>query len=82
MSRYSGVKKMKSKHILNLILEATPRDEWIRANEIAEKTGLTTQAVGAIIAIICFNISKGRGSRIAVIGFFCINALISAARVC
>jgi len=32
-----------------LILEATPRDEWIMANEIAEKTGLTTKAVGSII---------------------------------
>ncbi len=32
-----------------LILEATPRDEWVMANEIAEKTGLTTQAVGSII---------------------------------
>jgi len=32
-----------------LILEAVPRDEWVRADEIAEKTGLTTQAVGSII---------------------------------
>jgi len=40
---------MKSKHILKLILEATPRDEWVRANEIAEKTGLNPQAVGSII---------------------------------
>jgi len=32
-----------------LILEATPRDEWVRASEIAEKTGLTTKAVGTII---------------------------------
>ena len=32
-----------------LILEATPRDEWIKASEIAKKTGLTTQAVGSII---------------------------------
>ena len=32
-----------------LILEATPRDEWIKANEIAKKTGLATQAVGSII---------------------------------
>ena len=40
---------MKSKHILNLILEATPRDKWVMANEIAEKTGLTTKAVGSII---------------------------------
>jgi len=35
--------------IFNRILEATPRDEWVSANEIAEKTGLTTHAVGAII---------------------------------
>ena len=34
---------------LKRILEATPRDEWVSANEIAEKTGLTTHAVGAII---------------------------------
>jgi len=34
---------------LKLILEAIPRDEWVRANEIADKTGLTTHAVGAII---------------------------------
>jgi len=27
---------------LKLILEAIPRDEWVRANEIADKTGLTT----------------------------------------
>ena len=32
-----------------LILEATPHDEWIMANEIAEKTGLTAKAVGSII---------------------------------
>ncbi len=32
-----------------LILEATPYDEWVMANEIAEKTGLTTRAVGSII---------------------------------
>ena len=35
--------------ILKRILEATSRDEWVSANEIAEKTGLTTHAVGAII---------------------------------
>ena len=40
---------MKGKRILKLILEATPRDEWVRASEIAEKTGLTTRAVGALI---------------------------------
>ena len=40
---------MNRKHILDLILEATPRDEWVRANVIAEKTGLTTQALGSII---------------------------------
>ena len=34
---------------MELILEATPRDEWVKANEIAEKTGLTTKAVGSII---------------------------------
>jgi len=34
---------------LKRILEATPRDEWVSANEIAEKTGLTTHAVGALI---------------------------------
>jgi len=32
-----------------LILEATPRDRWVRANEIADNTGLTSQAVGSII---------------------------------
>lgn len=40
---------MKSNHILELILEATPSDEWVRANEIAQKTGLNSQAVGSII---------------------------------
>ena len=40
---------MKRTNILDLILEATPRDEWVSANEIAEKTGLTSHAVGAII---------------------------------
>ena len=42
---------MKGKHSFKerLILEATPRDEWVKANEIADKTGLTTQAVGSII---------------------------------
>ncbi len=40
---------MKSKHILELIIEATPRDEWVKANEIADKIGLTTRAVGSII---------------------------------
>jgi len=40
---------MKGTNILDLILEATPSDEWVRANEIAEKTGLTTHAVGALI---------------------------------
>ena len=39
---------MKSKH-MDLILEATPCDKWVRANVISEKTGLTPQAVGAII---------------------------------
>jgi len=37
------------KYTLELILEATPRDEWVRAKEIADKTGLTTRAVGSII---------------------------------
>ena len=37
------------KYTLELILEATPRDEWVKANEIAKKTGLTTRAVGSII---------------------------------
>ena len=32
-----------------LILKATPRDEWVSANEIADKTGLTPQVVGLII---------------------------------
>jgi len=32
-----------------LILEATPRDKWVRANEIADNTGLASQAVGSII---------------------------------
>ena len=40
---------MKSKHVLELILEATPLDKWVKANEIAEKTCLTTKAVGSII---------------------------------
>ena len=39
--------KMNKKHIL--ILEAIPRDEWISANVIAEKTGLTAKIVGSII---------------------------------
>ena len=33
-----------------LIIKAIPRDEWIRANEIAERTGLTPQVVGLIIS--------------------------------
>jgi len=40
---------MKRKQKLDLILEATPSNEWVRASEIAEKTGLTTHAVGALI---------------------------------
>ncbi len=40
---------MKSKHTWKLILEATPRDEWVKANEIADKTGLTSRTVGLII---------------------------------
>jgi hypothetical protein len=40
---------MNSNHILEMILEATPRDEWVMGNEIAEKTGLTAKAVGSII---------------------------------
>jgi len=32
-----------------MILEAIPFDEWISASEIAEKTGLSPQAVGIII---------------------------------
>jgi len=40
---------MKKKYILELILEAIPRDEWVKANEIADKLGLTTRAVGSII---------------------------------
>ena len=37
------------KYILELILEATSRDEWVRAKEIADKTGLTSRTVGSII---------------------------------
>jgi len=42
---------MKGKYSLKnkLILEATPRDKWVKANEIAKKTGLTTPAVASII---------------------------------
>jgi len=40
---------MNSKQILDLILEATPSDEWVMANVIADKTGLTTKAVGSMI---------------------------------
>lgn len=40
---------MKIKHILKLILEATPHDKWVWAKEIAEKTGLNTQTVGSMI---------------------------------
>ena len=32
-----------------MILEAIPYDEWIRAGEIADKTGMSPQAVGIII---------------------------------
>ena len=40
---------MRNKYILELILEAIPCDEWVKANEIADKIGLTTRAVGSII---------------------------------
>ena len=40
---------MKRTNVLELILEAIPRDEWVSASEIAEKTGLNKQAIGATI---------------------------------
>jgi len=37
------------------ILEATPADEWVKAADVEEKTGLSAHSVGALIAYHLLN---------------------------
>ena len=45
-----NMKRKKIGERKQLILEAIPFDEWVSAQEIATKTGITPQAVGIIIS--------------------------------